>query len=414
MQKVKVTREHKQGAAVGLIAAGLGLLGIYFVSKSKTGSTTTTPTTTTPTTTPTGSSAPKYSFSTCPYLQNGTTSTMVRDLQTSLTFLGYNPSSNIDGIFGPITEQSVKNFQSAKGIVVDGIVGRQTYTALSAAMSAKGGAWVCGTMPAQIASGGGSGSGGGSSSGGGSGSSSATSWGAPDPYLNPSVVPKLSFTSCPLEMSGSSGGYKGMVAYIQYALAFLGYNPKYNIDGIFGPVTTSSVRSFQSAMHISVDGIVGPQTYGALNTALQPHGGYFTCGGSSSYVGGSGSSSATSWGAPDPYLNPNVVPKFSFNSCPLEMSGSSGGYKGMVAYIQCALAYLGYNQKSNIDGSYGPLTVQAVRSFQSAMRISVDGVTGPQTYGALNTALQAHGGYFMCGVGTGGGGGGGGVVHPMM
>lgn len=46
-------------------------------------------------------------------------------LQTRLKLLGYNPGV-VDGIFGRTTEDAVKKFQSANGLVNDGIVGKKT------------------------------------------------------------------------------------------------------------------------------------------------------------------------------------------------------------------------------------------------------------------------------------------------
>lgn len=64
-----------------------------------------------------------------PLLRRGSTGSEVRYLQESLAKLGYNPGP-IDGIFGPLTEQAVKAFQTNKHLMVDGIVGNKTWTAL--------------------------------------------------------------------------------------------------------------------------------------------------------------------------------------------------------------------------------------------------------------------------------------------
>ena len=58
----------------------------------------------------------------------------VRRLQTWLNDLG--AVLQTDGEFGPATDTAVRSFQQAHGLVVDGIVGRNTWTALAEARAA--------------------------------------------------------------------------------------------------------------------------------------------------------------------------------------------------------------------------------------------------------------------------------------
>ena len=61
-----------------------------------------------------------------PTLRRGSRGTQVRILQSDLVFLG--KAIAIDGIFGPITEAAVRDFQKETGIAIDGIYGRQTWS----------------------------------------------------------------------------------------------------------------------------------------------------------------------------------------------------------------------------------------------------------------------------------------------
>jgi peptidoglycan hydrolase-like protein with peptidoglycan-binding domain len=58
------------------------------------------------------------------------------------------------------------------------------------------------------------------------------------------------------------------LAGVQDALIKLGYDPG-KIDGKDGPNTQRAVREFQAFAQIKVDGIVGPETRGALRAELQ-------------------------------------------------------------------------------------------------------------------------------------------------
>jgi len=64
-----------------------------------------------------------------PMLRLGDHGVDVEDMQALLP--GF--TGEIDGDFGPVTDQAVRNFQRAQGLVVDGICGPQTWTALYAA-----------------------------------------------------------------------------------------------------------------------------------------------------------------------------------------------------------------------------------------------------------------------------------------
>lgn len=62
----------------------------------------------------------------CITLRKGASGNITYILQARLTCLGYT-SNGQDGVFGNATLNDVKAFQNAKGIVVDGIVGQQTW-----------------------------------------------------------------------------------------------------------------------------------------------------------------------------------------------------------------------------------------------------------------------------------------------
>jgi peptidoglycan hydrolase-like protein with peptidoglycan-binding domain len=141
----------------------------------------------------------------------------------------------------------------------------------------------------------------------------------------------------------SEGATGPTVRWAQYLLVRRTLTDK-QIDGIFGPVTKSAVEQFQRDSKITVDGIVGPVTWGKL--------------------GGDG---------PQP---------------PTLAEGSKGE---VVRKLQTALneGRGSFAPSSDpvlaVDGSYGPKTAAAVRGTQRQGGIGVDGVVGLQTW-----ALPVH------------------------
>ena len=87
------------------------------------------------------------------------------------------------------------------------------------------------------------------------------------PAYPPTVVapppPKFVIPN-PMPVLRRSDTDRGSVRVLQEALNKAGIRPLLSIDGGFGPLTEASVRAFQSRERLTVDGVVGPQTWGRL------------------------------------------------------------------------------------------------------------------------------------------------------
>jgi 3D (Asp-Asp-Asp) domain-containing protein len=62
----------------------------------------------------------------------------VYELQGKLKALGYYDFSVTTGYYGPVTKQAVTNYQKAKGLLVDGIAGQQTFNSIQGNIQRKG------------------------------------------------------------------------------------------------------------------------------------------------------------------------------------------------------------------------------------------------------------------------------------
>ncbi|WP_218923129.1 peptidoglycan-binding domain-containing protein [Bacillus cereus] len=143
-----------------------------------------------------------------PTLRRGSTGYWVVKLQEFLQSIGYYPG-RIDGQFGPVTDGAVKNYQSSRRLLVDGIVGPKTWCQLE---------------------------------------------------LDGFIIQREEF--CPSQnrptLSIDSTGH--WVQELQEFLQSIGYYPG-RIDGRFGPVTDRAVRQYQRDRGLFVDGRVGSETW---------------------------------------------------------------------------------------------------------------------------------------------------------
>lgn len=129
-------------------------------------------------------------------------------------------------------------------------------------------------------------------------------------------------------------------------------------DGIYGPITANAVRVWQQNLQIPADGIWGPRTQEATNQ-------FFAWLASQDHPAASGEADA-------------FLAALNDAMSQLLRNGSTGG---AVKIAQGLLNAKGYPLVA--DGIFGPLTDGAVRRFQSNNGLQVDGVVGPQTWGAL-------------------------------
>lgn len=134
-----------------------------------------------------------------------------------------------------------------------------------------------------------------------------------------------SIPAWPVVQEGDDGP---LVYTIQYLLRAHGSG--LDVDGIFGPITKNQVMAFQTDKGLTVDGIVGSQTWKAL-------------------------------------VKGNNVKQ-----------GSTGE---AVRAVQRLLKRFGYTL--SVDGIFGPVTDQDVKDFQEKYGLDVDGIVGTQTWQAL-------------------------------
>lgn len=141
---------------------------------------------------------------------------------------------------------------------------------------------------------------------------------------------------------GSGGEH---VKTLQRRLKEVGFDPG-SADGDFGPKTAAAVKAFQRSKGLGADGVVGPQTWKALEGVQGPS-------------------------APSPAPS---------TSRPTLREGAKGED---VKALQQRLKSLGFDPGA-ADGDFGGRTSSAVRSFQHAAGLGADGVVGPRTWAALD------------------------------
>ncbi len=312
----------------------------------------------------------------------------------------------VDGVFGPETEAAVRAFQTAHNLKVDGVVGPQTGAALRAKVAAEKtlGANVASVMPepstlavSDVSAGGTSAptdptspeatvtEDASTSPATSTGTSPATSTSA-DPATSteasettsaggveaPSLEEPEAAPATGDEASESQSGAatetpavtnqtaqpssEGSAQITAAAVRQLQSALHLPVDGIFGPETETAVRRLQARHGLAVDGVVGPETWGVIGVhngvELMPP------------------ASAVPKPAPEPAVKADNVAQ-RVGSIQAPPTGAEA-----VRWLQTALHVA-------VDGEFGPETEAAVRRLQARHGLAVDGVVGPATWALI-------------------------------
>ena len=255
--------------------------------------------------------------------------TLVAELQQQLKALGYY-KGEITGRYDTPTKNAVSAFQQKNGLKKDGLAGAQTRAMLDAGTGL-----------------------------------SADATPTPSPTPQPTVTPEPVWE---IPKSTVKNGSEGKDAEsVQTRLQELGYY-RGKVDGKFGRASVNALKNFQSNNGLKADGVAGSGTYRILFSAK-----------------------AVPFESPTQPpeiapVTPTAAPAATPTATPKQESvwktlrpGDSGAE---VRQLQENLIQLGY-LSGKPDGKYGAKTQEAVRAFQKANKLKVDGTAGPATLKAV-------------------------------
>jgi peptidoglycan hydrolase-like protein with peptidoglycan-binding domain len=231
-------------------------------------------------------------------LKYGSTGAAVKTLQQTLMQAGVSLRGGADGVFGLSTQGALKQYQQLAGLPTSGVVDDATASALASGKSVSGGT-----------------------------------------------------TTLVGLKSGSAGN---SVKALQQALIAVGVPVRGGADGVFGPVTSQALKTFQTSQGLPATGVVDDATVAALQN-------------------------------PRPVTTPTPPPPTTGSSTGYATFGEKGA---RVVALQQALVNAGMVLRGGVDGDFGTGTSAAVMNFQRAIGLPITGRVDDATGARLGLAKQ--------------------------
>jgi lysozyme family protein/peptidoglycan hydrolase-like protein with peptidoglycan-binding domain len=138
------------------------------------------------------------------------------------------------------------------------------------------------------------------------------------------------------------------------------------VDGDFGSGTEKAVKALQKANGLPADGVVGPTTAAAIERGAP----------------NASTSETTPQAAPDAAPEQAARPPAEWAQVLAgRLTLERGASGAVIEHLQRRLSAAGF--PVDVDGSFGPGTFRALRSFQKANGLDADGIVGESTAAAL-------------------------------
>jgi len=263
-------------------------------------------------------------------LRRGSAGESVRTLQTMLRRVSRNfpaiPRANVNtGVFDAQTEAAVRAFQRVFGLQVDGVVGPITWNRARQLFNAV------------------------------KRLSELDSEGMREPD-----VATLYGTN--LRQGDRGIDVRAVQLYLRFFSLFHPSIPRLAADGIFGPITDDAVRAFQRIYSLTVDGIVGRNTFNRMVSE------YTTL-----------------------YNRmPAAQRRFVFSGYSLSPGDRSTKVRELQEMLNTLAEHIPGLPSVTVSGEYGPGTAAAVRAFQYATQLPVSGDTGILTWNAILDQFESY------------------------
>jgi peptidoglycan hydrolase-like protein with peptidoglycan-binding domain len=286
-------------------------------------------------------------------LSSGSEGRQVRLLQQALGI-------NVDGVFGPETEAAVRSFQASRGLTVDGVVGASTSAALRKQITGRA---LMSDFKSPIAA-------------QAEEAAQGTGTGATGAAASAQGAPAGSSEDV-ADVGGVSAGTSTGAGEAQTPAA-----ESSERDGVAEEQAeethSDAVKQLQIALHVSVDGVLGPETEAAVRRLQARHG--LTSDG----VVGSGTWSVIGVHGQETLTPPAKAPSSAADGASGESaSGESASGEAEGASPTGAVDRLQAALRLPVDGEFGPETEAAVRRLQARHGLTVDGVVGPATWALI-------------------------------